>query len=82
MKEEEFNKTRDTDYWEAYKYLRNKVTSMMRASQKKVFNDSINSNISNSKDFYDSARKLSVIPNKKSKPNFNFSADALSFHSK
>ena len=74
---EEFNKTGDTDYWEAYKYLRNKVTSMMRASQKKVFNDSINGNISNSKDFYDSARKLSVIPNKKSKPNFNFSADAL-----
>ena len=74
---DEFNKTGNIDYWEAYKYLRNKVTSMMRASQKKVFNDSINNNISCSKDFYDAARKLSVIPNKKSKPNFNFSADAL-----
>ena len=74
---DEFNKTGETDYWEAYKYLRNKVTSMMRAYQKKVFNDSINSKISNSKDFYDAAKKLNVIPNKKSKPNFNFSSDAL-----
>ena len=72
-----FNKTGENVYWEAYKYLRNKVTAMMRASQKKVFNDTINSNISNSGAFYKAAAKLHVIPNKKSKPNFNFSADAL-----
>lgn len=34
---DEFNKTGEINYWEAYKYLRNKVTSMMRASQKKSF---------------------------------------------
>ena len=74
---EKFNKTGETDYWQAYKYLRNKVTSMMRASQKKVFNDTINSKITKSKDFYDAAKKLHVIPNKKSRPNFNFSAESL-----
>ena len=74
---DEFNKTGETDHWEAYKYLRNKVTAMMRASQKKVFNDNINSKISNTKDFYDAAKRLNVIPNKKNKPNFNFSSDAL-----
>ena len=72
-----FNKTGETKYWEAYKFLRNKVTSMMRISQKKVFNDCINSKVSNSKDFYNAAKKLHVIPDKKSKPNFKFSADAL-----
>ena len=72
-----FNKTGENKYWEAYKYLRNKVTAMMRASQKKVFNDTINSKISDSAAFYKAAEKLHVIPNKKSKPNFNFSADAL-----
>ena len=30
-----FNKTGENKYWEAYKYLRNKVTAMMRASQKR-----------------------------------------------
>ena len=74
---DKFNKTGENKYWEAYKYLRNKVTAMMRVSQKKVFNDCINSKISNSKDFYNAAKKLHVMPDKKSKPNFNFSADAL-----
>ena len=74
---DKFNKTGENKYWEAYKYLRNKVTAMMRVSQKKVFNDCINSKISNSKDFYNAAKKLHVMPNKKSKPNFNFSANAL-----
>ena len=74
---DKFNKTGEVNYWDAYKYLRNKVTAMMRISQKKVFNDSINSKISNSGDFYKAAKKLHVIPDKKSKPNFNFSADAL-----
>ena len=50
---------------------------MMRISQKKVFNDCINSKVSNSKDFYKAAKKLHVIPNKKSKGNFNFSPNAL-----
>ena len=74
---EAFNKTGDNAYWEAYKFLRNKVTSMMRASQKKVFNESINSKVKSSKDFYSAAKKLHVIPDKKSKGIFNFSADAL-----
>ena len=74
---DKFNKTGENDYWEAYKFLRNKVTAMMRASQKKVFNDCINSKITDSKDFYNAAKKLHVIPDKKSKPNFSFSADAL-----
>ena len=72
-----YNKTGENKYWEAYKFLRNKVTSMMRASQKKVFNDCINSKISNSKDFYKAAKKLHVMPDRKSKPNFNFSANSL-----
>ena len=72
-----FNETGEKKYWDAYKFLRNKVTSMMRISQKKVFNDCINSKVSNSKDFYKAAKKLHVIPNKKSKGNFNFSPNAL-----
>ena len=74
---ESFNKTGDNKFWEAYKFLRNKVTSMMRASQKKVFNECINSKISNSKDFYSAAKKLHVVPDKKCKSTFNFSPNAL-----
>ena len=53
-----FNKSGDKKYWEAYKFLRHKVTSMMRTSQKKVFNDCINSKVSSSKDFYNAAKKV------------------------
>ena len=52
-----YTKTGEIKYWEAYKFLRNKVTSMMRASRKKAFNDCINTKISNSKDSYDAAKK-------------------------
>ena len=47
-----YNKTENPIYHEKYKFLRNKVTSMMRQSQKKLFNDTINSKVKNGKDFY------------------------------
>ena len=34
---DKFSKTGENKYWDAYKFLRNKVTSMMRTSQKKSF---------------------------------------------
>ena len=74
---DKFSKTGENKYWDAYKFLRNKVTSMMRTSQKKVFNECINNKISNSQDFYKAAKKLHVIPDKKSKSTFSFSPDSL-----
>ena len=53
-----FNKSGNKKYWEGYKFLRHKVTSVMRTSQKKVFNDCINSKVSSSKDFYNAAKKV------------------------
>ena len=60
-----FNVTRDPKFLEAFKILKNGVTSMMRKSQIKMFNEQINSKVKSSKDFYKAARKLNIIADKK-----------------
>ena len=60
-----FNATGDNKFLDAFKILRNGVTSMLRKAQIKMFNDEINSKVKSSKDFYKTARKLNVIANKK-----------------
>ena len=52
-----FNITGDTKFFEAFKILRNGVTSMLRKSQIKMFNDEINPKVKSSRDFYKAARK-------------------------
>ena len=59
-----FNVTGDTKFHEAFKILRNGVTSMLRKAQIKMFNDEINSKVKSSRDFYKAARKLNVIAEK------------------
>jgi hypothetical protein len=53
-----FNQTKNKDFEKKFKVLKNKVTGMMRQSQKKWFNDTINSKVKNSKDFYKTAKKI------------------------
>ena len=72
-----FNSTGNAEFYENYKKLRNKVTSMRRLEQIKLFNKNLNNNIKNSKDFYREARKLNVIPPKNEHKRVNFSADKL-----
>lgn len=60
-----FNTTGDTKFLEAFKILKNGVTSMMRKSQIKMFNEEINSKVKSPKDFYKAAKKLNVIAEKK-----------------
>ena len=50
-----YNKTRNKTFLANYKELRNKVTSMMRQSQKKLFNETINDKVKNPKEFYAAA---------------------------
>ena len=66
-----FNVTGDTKFHEAFKILRNGVTSMLRKAQIKMFNDEINSKVKSSRDFYKAARKLNVIAEKKLSGNGN-----------
>ena len=72
-----FNKTGNILYHEKYKFLRNKVTSMMRQSQKNLFNNTINSKVKNGRDFYSAVKKLNVISDKKNKGSVNFPANTL-----
>ena len=72
-----FNRTGNTFFHEKYKVLRNKVTGMMRESQKTLFNNTINSKVKSSKDFYASVKKLNVIADKKNKGTVNFPANSL-----
>lgn len=60
-----FNATGDTKFLDAFKILRNGVTSLMRKSQIEMFNNEINSKVKSSKDFYKAAKNLNVIANKK-----------------
>ena len=46
-----FNLTGNKPFLKNYKELRNKVTGMMRQSQKNMFNETINSKVKDSKDF-------------------------------
>ena len=72
-----FNKTGNISSHNKYKFLRNKVTSMMRQSQKNLFNNTINSKVKSSKDFYTAVKKLNVISDKKNKGAVNFPANIL-----
>ena len=72
-----FNLTGNQTFNNNYKELRNKVTSMMRQSQKNMFNETINSKVKNPRDFYKNARKLNIISDKTNKVKVNFSAETL-----
>ena len=72
-----FNLTGNKKFQENYKELRNKVTGMMRLSQKNMFNETINSKVKDSKDFYKTAKKLNIISDKNKKTKVNFSAETL-----
>ena len=77
MFKDHFNNTKKSSSLKNFKTLRNKITSMMRSSQRNYFNECINSNITNSKDFFQQARKLNLIPEKQTKSSVNFSAQTL-----
>ena len=72
-----FNLTGNKIFHKNYKELRNAVTGMMRQSQKKMFNETINSKVKDSKDFYKTAKKLNIISDKTNKAKVNFSAQTL-----
>ena len=72
-----FNLTGNKNFESNYKELRNKVTSMLRQSQKKMFNETINSKVKDPKDFYKNAKKLNIISDKSTKAKINFSAQKL-----
>lgn len=72
-----FNLTGNKNFKKNYKELRNKVTSMMRQSQKNMFNDTINSKVKDPKDFYKTAKKLNIISDKTNKAKVNFPAETL-----
>ena len=72
-----FNITGNQTFHNNYKELRNKVTSMLRQSQKDMFNETINSKVKESKDFYKTAKKLNIITDKTNKTKINFSAETL-----
>ena len=72
-----FNITGNQTFHKNYKELRNKVTSMLRQSQKNMFNETINCKVKESKDFYKTAKKLNIISDKSNKTKINFSAETL-----
>ena len=72
-----FNETGDKAFLERFKILKNGVTSMMRKSQKNLFQETINSKIKSTRDFYQSAKKLNVMAEKSLKNNTKFSPDIL-----
>ena len=72
-----FNLTGNKTFQKNYKELRNKVTGMMRQSQKNMFNETINSKVKDSKDFYKTAKKLNIISDKTNKVKVIFSAQTL-----
>ena len=76
-KKNSFNSNHNQDLFNEYKFLRNKVTSLRRQEQIKMFNENLNNNIKNSKQFYKAAKNLNVIPDKNDKIPVNFSADKL-----
>lgn len=74
---DEFNVTGDPTKFDAYKELRNRVTSARRQAQSKMFNETINQSAGNSKKFYEAAKKLRVIPEKNKNTPIHFSAESL-----
>ena len=73
----DFNVTGNLETHELYKELRNKVTTLRRQAQTKMFNETINKSVKNSKQFYDAAKKLRVMTSKNETTNVNFSPDKL-----
>ena len=76
-KKNSFNETENKDFLTEYKILRNKVTAMRRQNQIKIFNDNLNNNVKNSKDFYREAKNLNIVPPKNEQTRVNFSANKL-----
>ena len=72
-----FNKSGNKTFDDKFKMLRNKVTGMMRQSQKTYFNDTINSKVKNAKDFHNLAKKLNLVSEKSNRGKINFSAEDL-----
>ena len=73
----EYNVSGNNNLHEQYKILRNKVTALRRQELAKMFNEKINKNIKNSKDFYKESKILNIIPTKNEKCHVNFSANKL-----
>lgn len=73
----DYNATGNQEFFDKFKALRNKVTAMRRVEQIKLFNENLNNNIKNSRDFYNAAKKLNVIPPKNEHVRVNFSANKL-----
>ena len=72
-----FNETGNKNYFNQYKILKNKVTSMMRSSQKNLFNKTINNKVKNAKEFYKAVKKLQVMAEKSNRGSFSFPAEKL-----
>ena len=72
-----FNKTKDTAFEKRFKVLRNGVTAMMRKAQKDLFQETINSKVNSTKEFYQAAKKLNVISDKKTPSSTKFSPELL-----
>ena len=72
-----FNETGNKSYFDQYKTLKNQVTSMMRSSQKSLFNKTINNKVKNAKEFYKAVKKLQVLAEKSNRGSFSHSADKL-----
>ena len=72
-----FNKKGNKKFEKKFKELKNKVTGMMRQSQKEMFNNTINSKVKDCKHFYKTAKKLNIISDKSNKSKVNFSAQDL-----
>lgn len=72
-----YNATKNKHFEHKFKELRNKVTGMMRQSQKEMFNDTINTKVKDCKHFYKTAKKLNIISDKSSRTKINFSAQDL-----
>lgn len=72
-----FNLTGNRTFHNNYKELRNKVTGMMRQAQKRMFNETINSKVKDSREFYKTVKKLNIISDKNNKVRVNFSAQTL-----
>ena len=72
-----FNRTNDITFLNRFKVLKNKVTSMRRKSLGKMFNETLNSKVKNSKQFYDAVKKLNVMAEKSNKGNYSFSPEKL-----
>ena len=72
-----FNISGNKSFLDKYKCLKNKVTGMLRQSQKKLFNETVNSEVKNPKSFYRTAKKLNIISDKKNSGKVNFSPELL-----